>query len=161
MIHLRPLSMSRCVLCVSGTTTSGEARGAVYCACSVCEVCCQNSMSVCSSGQHGESAKENIRRAFDSMPATTRQEESGSRLQRAREKVWNAFLQFLFRPFQRRDFLKKPHAGHADTPLVQSTRYARRERRAHGTSPHSASPSSSHTARTQGSGTGGSVAALE
>ena len=48
---------------------------------------------------HGESAKENIRRAFDSVPATTRQEESGSRLQRARERV-DAFLQFLFRPFR-------------------------------------------------------------
>ena len=90
MCALRDFS---CAFCVSGTTTSGEARGAEYCACSVHEVCCQNSMSVSSSGQCGELANENIRRAFDSI-ATERdsRRKSGGIRCRGKSMCGNAFF---------------------------------------------------------------------
>ena len=54
----------------------------------------------------------------------------GSKLPKKREKI---------HVFQRRDFLKKPHAGHADTPVTRSTPHARRER--HDSSdPHTHAP---------------------
>ena len=56
----------------------------------------RTSMSVSSSGPYGESAKENIRRAFDSMPATTRQEEWIAAAARNEKKNVECVLQFLF-----------------------------------------------------------------